>query len=197
VSTCIRYKDRQKNIAHRCSHSQQFIGLADFPIHPSSVWLCALDAPDRPTQGVRPALSMESLRSAEVTIACHSAQPLRAPSCPSEEGQACSKQQTEGASPGLTSKHSRQPSGGKPSSSSEVYDCNICFDTALEPVITMCGHLYCWPCIYRWLELRKDELPFCPICKAVISPDRMIPIYGRGQAGMDPRCASTSARRLP
>lgn len=29
------------------------------------------------------------------------------------------------------------------------FDCNICYDTAREPVVTMCGHLYCWPCLYR------------------------------------------------
>ena len=29
------------------------------------------------------------------------------------------------------------------------YDCNVCYDTAREPVVTLCGHLYCWPCLYR------------------------------------------------
>ena len=29
------------------------------------------------------------------------------------------------------------------------FDCNVCYDTAREPVVTMCGHLYCWPCLYR------------------------------------------------
>ena len=24
----------------------------------------------------------------------------------------------------------------------DTFDCNICFDTASEPVVTMCGHLY-------------------------------------------------------
>lgn len=30
-----------------------------------------------------------------------------------------------------------------------AYDCNICYDTAREPVVTLCGHLFCWPCLYR------------------------------------------------
>lgn len=29
------------------------------------------------------------------------------------------------------------------------YDCNICLEIAREPVVTLCGHLYCWPCLFR------------------------------------------------
>lgn len=29
-----------------------------------------------------------------------------------------------------------------------AYECSICIETAKEPVVTKCGHLYCWPCIY-------------------------------------------------
>lgn len=31
-----------------------------------------------------------------------------------------------------------------------TYECNICYEVATEPVVTMCGHLYCWPCLYRY-----------------------------------------------
>ncbi|KAB5560596.1 hypothetical protein DKX38_005553 [Salix brachista] len=66
------------------------------------------------------------------------------------------------------------------------FDCNICFDCAHEPVVTLCGHLYCWPCIYKWLHvqstsLASDEHPQCPVCKADISHTTMVPLYGRGQ----------------
>ena len=30
-----------------------------------------------------------------------------------------------------------------------AFDCNVCYDMAREPVVTLCGHLYCWPCLYR------------------------------------------------
>lgn len=30
-----------------------------------------------------------------------------------------------------------------------VYDCHICLDTAADPVVTLCGHLFCWPCLYQ------------------------------------------------
>ncbi|CAH8279553.1 unnamed protein product [Arabidopsis lyrata] len=28
---------------------------------------------------------------------------------------------------------------------SGCFDCNICLETAHDPVVTLCGHLYCWP----------------------------------------------------
>ncbi len=35
------------------------------------------------------------------------------------------------------------------------FECSICFDTANEPVVTKCGHLYCWPCIYEVTKFNK------------------------------------------
>ncbi|KAL3508664.1 hypothetical protein ACH5RR_028065 [Cinchona calisaya] len=65
------------------------------------------------------------------------------------------------------------------------FDCNICLDSAHEPVVTLCGHLYCWPCIYKWLHVQSsstdsDERPKCPVCKTNISNSLLIPLYGRG-----------------
>ncbi|KAL3596400.1 hypothetical protein D5086_008037 [Populus alba] len=73
---------------------------------------------------------------------------------------------------------------------SGCFDCNICFDFAHEPVVTLCGHLYCWPCIYKWLHvqsasLASDEHPQCPVCKADISHATMVPLYGRGQGSTE------------
>jgi len=36
---------------------------------------------------------------------------------------------------------------------SSTYECNICYEVAREPVVTMCGHLYCWPCLYRYVNV--------------------------------------------
>ncbi|KAM7263765.1 hypothetical protein ACFE04_001448 [Oxalis oulophora] len=74
------------------------------------------------------------------------------------------------------------------------FDCNICLDIANEPVVTLCGHLYCWPCIYNWLQVQKsdslnsDEPSQCPVCKADISETTMVPLYGRGSASNEPDC---------
>lgn len=66
------------------------------------------------------------------------------------------------------------------------FDCNICFECATEPVATLCGHLYCWPCIYEWLcpdedaDARSSARRQCPVCKAAVSADALVPLYGRG-----------------
>lgn len=29
------------------------------------------------------------------------------------------------------------------------YSCNICLELSKEPVVTLCGHLFCWSCLFR------------------------------------------------
>ncbi|KAL6418222.1 hypothetical protein ACFW04_012260 [Cataglyphis niger] len=60
-----------------------------------------------------------------------------------------------------------------------MFECNICLDTAKDAVVSMCGHLFCWPCLHQWLETRPAR-QVCPVCKAAISKDKVIPLYGRG-----------------
>jgi E3 ubiquitin-protein ligase RNF5 len=36
---------------------------------------------------------------------------------------------------------------------SSAFECNICYELAQSPVVTPCGHLYCWPCLYRFVWL--------------------------------------------
>ncbi|KAF7836729.1 E3 ubiquitin-protein ligase RMA3-like [Senna tora] len=70
------------------------------------------------------------------------------------------------------------------------FECNICLESAHDPVVTLCGHLYCWPCIFRWLQVQNssdesDQRPTCPICKADISHTSLVPLYGRGTSSSD------------
>ena len=58
-----------------------------------------------------------------------------------------------------------------------AFECNICLDEATDAVISMCGHLFCWPCLATWLETRPQR-QICPVCKAGIGRDRVIPVYG-------------------
>lgn len=68
-----------------------------------------------------------------------------------------------------------------------MFECNICLDTAKEAVISLCGHLFCWPCLHQWLETRPTR-QLCPVCKAAISREKVIPLYGRGSSKQeDPR----------
>lgn len=59
--------------------------------------------------------------------------------------------------------------------------CGVCLaeDTRdlVEPVTTPCGHLLCWPCLYRAVQSsRKKE---CPVCKAHV--ESVMPLYILGQ----------------
>jgi len=60
------------------------------------------------------------------------------------------------------------------------YDCNICLGLAKDPVVTRCGHLFCWPCLYRWLHLGSSGNKKCPVCKGEVKDKKVIPIYGGG-----------------
>ncbi|KAM7524602.1 hypothetical protein LguiA_014504 [Lonicera macranthoides] len=64
-------------------------------------------------------------------------------------------------------------------SEGSIYDCNICLDLAKEPVVTCCGHLFCWPCLYRWLHVHSDTKE-CPVCKGEVTVKNITPIYGSG-----------------
>ncbi|XP_048533071.1 uncharacterized protein LOC125512084 isoform X2 [Triticum urartu] len=59
------------------------------------------------------------------------------------------------------------------------FECNVCFDMADDPVVTKCGHLFCWDCLYQWLHVHSNHRE-CPVCKGQVADDAIIPIYGRG-----------------
>lgn len=61
--------------------------------------------------------------------------------------------------------------------------CSICLDPVKNPVITQCGHLYCWSCLYRWMNTQHST---CPVCKAGVSKENVIPLFIRG-CEQDPR----------
>ncbi|KAJ3678737.1 hypothetical protein LUZ60_002540 [Juncus effusus] len=64
------------------------------------------------------------------------------------------------------------------------FECNICLEMANEPVVTSCGHLFCWPCLYQWLHVHSDHKE-CPVCKGEVTESNLTPIYGRGNADPD------------
>lgn len=59
------------------------------------------------------------------------------------------------------------------------FECNICSGLAQDPIVTLCGHLYCWPCIYKWLS-KWNSNSNCWVCNAVIEENKLIPLYGKG-----------------
>ncbi|KAK4486924.1 hypothetical protein RD792_006234 [Penstemon davidsonii] len=81
--------------------------------------------------------------------------------------------------------------------SSSGFECNICLDLVQDPVVTFCGHLYCWPCIYRWINFQDNQKPQCPVCKAAVSHTTLIPLYGRGQNPSKDKAASVLGLVIP
>ncbi|KAL0428625.1 UNVERIFIED_CONTAM: E3 ubiquitin-protein ligase RMA1H1 [Sesamum latifolium] len=65
------------------------------------------------------------------------------------------------------------------------FDCNICLVLVKDPVVTCCGHLFCWPCLYKWLHHHSDAKE-CPVCKGEVTTKNVIPIYSRGNNTRDP-----------
>nr|GMD29750.1 E3 ubiquitin-protein ligase RMA1-like [Ipomoea batatas] len=57
--------------------------------------------------------------------------------------------------------------------------CNICLEMAREPVLTCCGHLYCWMCFFQ-LPYVYSTMKECPVCKGEVTDATVIPIYGNG-----------------
>nr|CAD1828246.1 unnamed protein product [Ananas comosus var. bracteatus] len=76
------------------------------------------------------------------------------------------------------------------------FECNICFELAQDPIVTLCGHLYCWPCLYKWLRVHSHS-PECPVCKAIVEEDKLVPLYGRGKNPTDPRSKSVPGVNIP
>ena len=75
----------------------------------------------------------------------------------------------------------------------ERFSCNVCLDVVKDPVVTQCGHLYCWPCLYRWLKTHHTT---CPVCKSGVTQENVIPIYIRG-VEHDPRLKAMDGSEVP
>ncbi|KAI5068850.1 hypothetical protein GOP47_0017195 [Adiantum capillus-veneris] len=72
------------------------------------------------------------------------------------------------------------------------FECGICLDVCYDPVVTMCGHLFCWPCLYHWLSLHS-ACSECPVCKKQLQQNMVIPLYGHGKVA----CPEFLADRFP
>lgn len=70
-----------------------------------------------------------------------------------------------------------------------MFECRICLEDAKEPVVTQCGHLFCWGCMDKWLSQNKSTL-LCPVCKAGTSREKLVPIF-LNENSPDPRGSGT------
>lgn len=92
-----------------------------------------------------------------------------------------------------TSREPNEPSVSANSSNNNDnagnFECNICLELAQDPIVTLCGHLFCWPCLYKWIHVHAHYQE-CPVCKALIEEEKLVPLYGRRKISDDPRSRS-------
>lgn len=60
----------------------------------------------------------------------------------------------------------------------DEYDwhCPICSKSIVNPIVTECGHVFCWKCIKDRINTSNE----CPVCKHIIEIQKIIPVYGQG-----------------
>jgi E3 ubiquitin-protein ligase RNF5 len=154
----IREALRQRDAVRRSRTGQRW--RSDWSHSPQSI-------PARPTGG-------NGLETGEGSVAAEIISPI-------ESTKTC--ENTHGFLNGeLGDKKDVEKSNGEDGS---FFDCNICLDLARDPIVTCCGHLFCWPCIYRWLNVHS-EAKECPICKGEVTIKNVTPIYGRGNCVVKP-----------
>ncbi|KRZ54726.1 Heterogeneous nuclear ribonucleoprotein U-like protein 1 [Trichinella nativa] len=88
----------------------------------------------------------------------------------------CGRDDNDENNEGRTNKSS----SAEENAANSAFECNICLETAREAVISI------WSCLHQWFETRPAN-PICPVCKSSISKEKVIPLYGRGGSGCDPR----------
>ncbi|KAJ6425038.1 hypothetical protein OIU84_025749 [Salix udensis] len=77
-----------------------------------------------------------------------------------------------------------------------VFDCNICLDMAQDPILTCCGHLFCWPCFYQ-LSYVYSNVKECPVCVEEVTDKSIIPIYGNGNRNDNKKLKLESGLKVP
>ena len=59
-------------------------------------------------------------------------------------------------------------------------------------------HTNSWPCLSQWLESRNPSSNKCPVCKAGISKENVIPVYGKNCSDKtDPRTKPRPQAKRP
>lgn len=83
------------------------------------------------------------------------------------------------------------------SAQSQLTSCPICLSTPVAPRMAKCGHIFCLPCLIRYMHSTDDEKPMpekkarwkkCPICWDSIYISETRPVrWFSGQEGAAPR----------
>ncbi|KAJ1310363.1 hypothetical protein OPQ81_007101 [Rhizoctonia solani] len=75
----------------------------------------------------------------------------------------------------------------------EELTCAICCDVFVSPQLTHCGHSACAPCLKNWLSKNHN----CPICRAYINTNTMLPTNRLASSMIDRMMAEATKYSLP
>ncbi|KAM7508968.1 hypothetical protein LguiA_019421 [Lonicera macranthoides] len=67
---------------------------------------------------------------------------------------------------------------------------------AKEPILTCCGHLFCWVCFFK-LPYVDSTAKECPVCKGEVTDTNITPIYGNGNDTRVLEMESTDSKLPP
>jgi len=57
--------------------------------------------------------------------------------------------------------------------------CNVCHQYVRGGVVTICGHLFCWACL--WPKVGDTNSPMCPRCRhRLVLYEDIMPFHGEG-----------------
>lgn len=73
-------------------------------------------------------------------------------------------------------------------------ECTICFEAPDNPVVTFCGHLFCYACLSNWLRIQNKRRQ-CPVCKNPVS--KVVRILGQGPPIDFPHLESAESGCIP
>jgi len=69
---------------------------------------------------------------------------------------------------------------------SSVFQCRLCRRVPSEPVLTRCGHLFCWPCLFvaascavRGPAFDAECVQLCARCAKCFESSDIVPVYVR------------------
>eukprot|EP00808_Paulinella_micropora_P005151 g54912.t1 len=107
----------------------------------------------------------------------------RRPSNPIDltEHDSVDSEETEGAQVKGTSEATEEKKKPKlPETQSEILqylkknlECPVCQDSMRHPASTKCGHIFCYSCAKKWIDINNS----CPSCRATLSSEDMHRIY--------------------
>lgn len=62
-------------------------------------------------------------------------------------------------------------------SQASFFNCGVCRGAPFEPIATVCGHLFCWECLYSTAGLQDRQIFDCPSCNISMQIKQVTPIY--------------------